>query len=242
MGRPQVHDRHMLRLVLFTLLAMVVSSCGGGSLTPRLPAYLGPAVSHDGGARRGQIPGTSRAQGFGLSLISDTTTPQSAPPISQPLLTVLENRIRQYMENELSVHVTEKIPADLFSPQGEMAGLQEWGNTKHVGQAFVVILSSQEEENSTVLGEERMMTQMPGVEVVNFSLAEIALVDIPTGRVKIQARGESVQSMEQLLVPLGNREDSQHSPRDLLRANAAQKALDQAFGRFKEKWQQELLI
>jgi hypothetical protein len=77
--------------------------------------------------------------------------------------------------------------------------------------------------------------------VVNSSLAEIAYVDFPTGRVKIQARGESVQSMEQLLVPLGDQANSQHSPRDLLRANAAQQALDQALGDFKEKWQQALL-
>ena len=241
MCRPQVHDRHMLRLVVFTLMAILLSSCGGESLTPRLPAYLGPTVSHDAGPSRGQLSGMSKTQGFGLFLISDTTAPQSAAPIAGPLLTVLENRIREYMESELSVHVTESIPADLFFPQGEMVGLQEWGRTKHIGQAFVVILSSQEEESQTMLGEERMMTQMPGVEVVNSSLAEIALVDLPTGRVKIQARGESVQSMEQLLVPLGNRENSQHSPRDLLRANAAQQALDQALGHFKEKWHQALL-
>lgn len=240
--RQNFYATHLLKLLILSLPVMLLSSCGGGAPTPRLPAYLGPAMAHDTGAREGQIPARIKAQGVGLFLISDSTTPQSAPPITGSLLNVLENRIRQNIESDLSIQVMEAIPTGLLSPQGEMVDLQKWGKTKQVAQAFVVILSSREQESSTVLGEERMMTQMPGVEVESFSLVEIALVDIPTGQVKIQAQGESVESMEQLLVPLGDRENPQYSPRDLLRANAAQKALDQAFGRFKEKWDQEVPI
>ena len=240
--RQKVHATHLLKLLILNLMVMLLSSCGGGAPTPRLPAYLGPAIAHDTGASEGQIPARIKTQGVGFLLISDSTTPQSAPPLTASLLNVLENRIRQHIESDLSIQVMEAIPTDLLSSQGGIVDLQEWGKTKQVAQVFVVILSSREQENLTVLGEERMMTQMPGIEVDNFSLAEIALVDISTGQVKIQAQGESVESMEQLLVPFGDRENPQHSPRDLLRANAAQKALDQAFGRFKEKWNQALLI
>ena len=92
-----------------------------------------------------------------------------------------------------------------------------------------------ETEEPTELGEERMMTRMPGLTVENYALVEMAFLEIQSGQVVVQERGRASESLDWLSTPIGSDRPTVEEARDILRANAAEKALDQAISRFTAK-------
>ena len=95
---------------------------------------------------------------------------------------------------------------------------------------------------------------LPGNEIENFALVEMALVDLQSGKSLIQAHGRSYALLEQLDVPLesnryplvkGSSLTNRIYPTDdmaleVLRAVAMEEALDQAIMQFGNAWRSTL--
>ncbi|MEC4672894.1 MAG: hypothetical protein VST68_01770, partial [Nitrospirota bacterium] len=74
--------------------------------------------------------------------------------------------------------------------------------------------------------------------VENIALAELALVHTESRSIVFQSEGRSIANMDELTVPFGESNESGFMGRDILRANAAQVALDHALREFRKKWEQ----
>lgn len=223
----------MLGAILFALL---LSACDTLSVQPRLPVYLGEEFatsSHPDPAIPGEPDGPTRVA---ITIVSDESARGAAPRISAGMVSLMENRIVKDCEADLGVTVADRLSMSGLNPQQEALGLLARIREQGIPYWLLIIFSSAEVESPTSLGEETMMTQMPGTAIENFALVEVALVDTETRQIVAQAVGRGSESMELLTVPIGDQTYSQEETREILRANAGMKAWKQAFRRLKEAW------
>ncbi len=85
------------------------------------------------------------------------------------------------------------------------------------------------------------MTRMSGVSIDNEALAELALLNADSGKIALHAAGNGASSMEQLTAPIGEDYPRKEDARDILRANDAQQALDQALLALQRQWGRSLV-
>ncbi len=86
------------------------------------------------------------------------------------------------------------------------------------------------------------MTRMSGVLIENEGTAELALLHGASGKIARLAEGHGSESMEQLEAPIGEDYPRKEDAKDILRANAAEKALDQALLVLQRQWGRSLVL
>ena len=106
------------------------------------------------------------------------------------------------------------------------------GQEQKFSHVILVVFSSTEQGGPTVLGEERMMTQMSGTSIENTALAEVGLFRIADERLLIDIPAGAQETLELLDAPIGEGQPSREESIDILRAQAAQQALDRSLNKF----------
>ncbi len=212
----------------------LVAACNT-SQSGRMGAYLGAELSQM--AAPSGRPVRLPAEGFraGLLVINDTTGPDSAPPLSAPRRALMENVVRESLERSLPIQVVAMLPASQISGVMGPARLRELGWMFEIEYMVLALLSSQDAEEPTHLGQSYMMTQMPGVTFVNRAVMEIALLDVKGGTLLAYAAGRGTEMLDELDVPLGRDLPSKSDTRDIVRVNAGKHALDRATADFTEQ-------
>ena len=202
----------------------------------RMQSYLGPFLGAGTDAPRTSTserlllpPGGLKAK---LLVVNDTTDPKSAPPLSQSRLALMVNLVRESLEQDLPIQVVEVFPISDIPTGESQINVIELARGYGVDHVVLAVLSSQDEETPTHIGQGFMMTEMPGLEVVNYALVEMALLDVRTGRLIVQAKGQGSELIQELDVPIGADQPSKAEVRDILRINAAKKALDRTMVEF----------
>lgn len=216
-------------VALGVLLVMGCSSAQSG----RMNAYLSPELraavdTPDRPARL--LPEGLKA---GLLLVNDTTDANSAPPLSAARRALMEDLVREQLEGILPIEALAVVPPATIPGALDRSQLHALGRRHKVELLVFAVLSSRDDEAPTHLGQGYMMTQMPGVTVVNRAVMEIALLDANAGRLLLQARGHGSETLEELDVPLGSGQPDRQEARDILRVNAGKQALDRAFLKFR---------
>lgn len=218
---------------LWTIALCMLLACSSAA-PGRMSSYLGPELSQPAafaGEHEGVPPEGFRAA---LLVINDTTGPDSAPPLSAARWALMENLVREQLEAGLPLRVVAVVPSSATSGALDRARLRALGRRHEVGALVVVVLTSREDEAPTHLGQGYMMTQMPGVTVVNRALMELAWLDARAGRLMLEVQGRGSEILEELDVPLGSGQPDKREARDLLRINAAKHALDRALLNFRK--------
>ena len=202
----------------------------------RMKAYLGPVpgaatdAARTSPAERLQLPPGGLK--VGLLVVNDTTNPDSAPPLSQSRRILMVDLVREFLEQDLPIQVVEVLPISDLPTGKSHINVIELGQKYGVDHVVLVIHSSEDNETPTHIGQGFMMTEMPGLEVVNYALVEMALLDAKTGRLILQAQGKGSELIQELDVPIGADQPSKAEVRDILRINASKNALDRTMLEF----------
>ena len=233
---PKIIFSGFLMLLVCTFL---IAGCQ--TQAPRLPAYLGQVEGlHDVQNPHPQsLP--SAINQVGVLVMTDSSFPNSALPLSPDMLAILENRLVKKMDEFFGLQVIPIRPEQPLQPTGNVGPFTHLAKAHKLDFMLLVVLSSTEEESHIEIGEETMMTRMSGVSIDNEALAELAVLNADSGKIALYATGHGASSMEQLAVPIGEDYPGRENARDILRANAAQNALDQALLALQRQWGRSLV-
>lgn len=226
-------------------VVLLIAGCGLGP-TPKLGSYV---------RIQEQPIADSFLQGYstdhrlpvGLLVVNDTTEKKSAPPMTQDSITALTQQLSHQIEDQYPfqvVHVIKDPPLQ----SGNAASLSQLGKDAGVEYLVVAILSSQEVESPERLplgganqgGGGR--GSLVGYETQNFSLAEIAFVEVKNGQSLFQSSGQGYATLDRLMVPVESNvypviHGAQRQPPifpeeqfqyDVLRSVSAHQAINQA--------------
>ncbi len=211
-----------LWVFLFPLLFFV--GCGEGP-HPRLSTIFGAQASQ----QLQPDPGWPQLERVGLVVHSDTTGPGAAPSISQPFLETLGRRSEEFLVQRCVVSSVVPITFPSSTPHAQIRReLIARGKEHGLSHLLLVVLSSRESSGPVTLGEERMMTQMRGTAVENTALSEVALLRLADYVVIFDLPGLATETLELLDAPIGNDQPTRKESLDILRAQAAQQALDRS--------------
>lgn len=208
---------------------------------PRLPAYIGQVegLSLKEGPHPESLP--SAIHQVGVLVISDSFFPNAAPSLSSGMKDILENRLVKKMNESFGLKVLPVRIEHPVQPTGNGRLFTQLMKTHHLDFLLLALFSSREVEGHTEIGAESMMNRMSGIEITNVALVELALLQGDSGNIALQAEGTGSSSMEQLAAPIGEDYPRKKDARDILRANAAEKALDQALLMLQRQWSHSLV-
>ena len=217
-------------MILFTLFfvglsILVLAGCGADP-TPRLVDLVGPEAVEP----KGPLPQPeewTRASKIGLMVYSDATAQGAAPALSPEYLETLTRRTENFLKQRCAFQEVLNVPQP-SQPGTFSQVLKIQGQHLQVPYHVVVVLSSREQASPEKIGEATMMTQMSGTVVENSAMAEVGVLRGSDLTIVLLAQGKGTEYLEQLDVPIGRNQPSAEEAREIMRAQAAQQALDRA--------------
>lgn len=160
---------------------------------------------------------------------SDATGPDAAPSISPLFLETLSRRSEEFLIKQCMVSSVVLITFPSSSHQAQIQRELIASGLEHgVSHLLLLVLSGKEHASPTMLGEERMMTQMSGISVENLALSEVVLLQLADYKVILNLSGSATETLELLDAPIGNDQLTREQSLEILRAQAAQQALDRS--------------
>ncbi|HNP60535.1 MAG TPA: hypothetical protein PKM72_06820 [Nitrospirales bacterium] len=215
----------LVRIWFICLVTSILVGCGSGP-PPRMIDLLGEdAFAH--GERPFQNNEWRQQSRIGLVVYSDATGQNAAPAIISEYLEILTRRTEKFLKQQCVFHEIVVVPP-LSNPVNLAQELKVQGQRLHVPYEIVVVFSSQEQAGPEKIGQATMMTLMSGTVVENLSLAEVGILHVSDFHLVFRTVGRGTDSLEQLDVPIGSNRPTPIDARDILRAQAAQHALDRA--------------
>jgi hypothetical protein len=191
----------------------------------------------------------------GLAFVPDVV--QSNPPtsLSDDSLARFTARTKFELENKVPLEIQKVVRLETLQKGKSVEQLK--GLAKDEKFDFVILILTSSEEVTTPAYLDASSPDvgiLPGNEIKNYALVEVALVDLQSGKSLIQAHGRSYALLEQLDVPLesnryplvrGSAMTNRMYPTDdmaleVLRTVALEEALDQAIMKFDHEWQETL--
>jgi len=183
----------------------------------------------------------------GLLVLNDTTEKNSPPPMTLESITALTKQLSYQIEAQFPIQVAQlvKTPPTL---SGHTLPFAQLGKEAGVNYLVIAILSSHEVESPQQLPLGGVIQGgagrgwLLGSETENFSLAEIAVVEVNNGQTLFQSSGQGYATLNRLYVPVESnvypviygaqrqppiypKEEFQY---DVLRSVSAHQAIDQA--------------
>jgi hypothetical protein len=179
----------------WVLFLIQVGGCG--LPTPeRLGDYLSPSVSRES-------PDASLPSGpihTGLVVVADTSR-REAVPLPDELLDRLAETLRRELSELTSLIVDKVIPAQSIRPEGDFNRFRELGTQHGVNYLVVVVASAVEQEYPITVFLGWVTHAQPGLRRDNWTLLEMALLDLSTGQVLLRAEGFGFATLDRPTAP-----------------------------------------
>ena len=212
----------------FLLMLSFLVGCGTGPPS-RLSVLLGTEVSQ----HPQSDPVWRAGERVGLAVHSDSTGLEAAPQISPSFLETLSRRAEKFLTQRCGVSSVALMAFPSFTQPAQIRQeLISRGPEHGISHMLFVVFSSQEHSGPVTLGEERMMTQIKGVGIENTALAEVALLRLSDYVLTFRVVGSATETLEILDAPIGNEQPAGEQSLEILRAQAAQQALDRSLNDF----------
>ena len=178
--------------------AAYLSACASMIPPSRLVEYMGQqAVTEPLAAMT--LPQTPiRA---GLVLVSDTTASDATPALPDEALNRLAESLQQQINEFLPFKIETIIPAEGIRPGGEISQFSELGKKHGLDYLAVVVVSSTEQEYPLMVFLGWHSHSQPGLRRDNWSLIEVALVDVKSGRSLLRAEGRGWATLDRPMAP-----------------------------------------
>ena len=189
------------RGVMLGLLAglLGLSACASTVPPNRLAAYMGEqAFSEPSSAT--SLP-EQRPIRAGLVLIPDTTAPDAAPALPDEALNRLGDELKQQFAQFLPIVIDKIIPAEGIRPGGDTTQFRELGMKHGLDYLVVAVASSTEQEYPITVFLGWTSHAQPGLRRDNWSLLEVALIDVKTGQTLVRAEGRGWATLDRPTAP-----------------------------------------
>lgn len=196
-----------------------MTGCGTGPPS-RLAHVLGTEALADARSSDETFDWSGMAK-IGLSVYSDETGPEASPAISPMYLEILTRRTEVFLKQSCGIQDIQ--PHLAFPPS-----VRVQRDKADVPFQIVILFSGREIMGPEKIGEATVMTQMNGVVIEHTALAEVAVFRTMDGSLVYRTSAVERESLEQLDAPIGATQPSAFEAREILRAHAAQQALDRA--------------
>jgi hypothetical protein len=163
-----------------------------------MAAYLGPPALTDGQTEPA-LP--ERPFTAGLVFLADVSAPDAAPlPPDEAL-----NRVREDIQTQLGIYlniiIEKEVPADGIKPGGDTSQFAELGRKHGLDYLVLVLFSSTEVEYPIYVFLGWTSHMQPGFRLDNWSLFEVALLDVKTGRTLLHAEGRGWFTLDSPTAP-----------------------------------------
>ncbi|BCA54393.1 conserved exported protein of unknown function [Nitrospira sp. KM1] len=192
--------RHLLRTIGILGGFSLLVSCA--SDVP--PTRIGDYVSSDRASGAESLLNVEpRPIQAGLVLVSDTSEAGAAPNLPDEALVRLGENLKQDIERALPVMIKEIVPADHIRPQpnGDWQQFTDLARQRRLEYLVVVVVSSTEQEYPVTVFLGWTTHAQPGYRRDNWSLLELALLDLKDNKTLLQAEGRGWATLDRPTAP-----------------------------------------
>jgi hypothetical protein len=139
----------------------------------------------------------------GLVLVSDTADPGAAPNLPDEAMVRLGEALKQDIGRAIPVTIKEVVPADHIRPQpnGDWAQFADLARQRGLDYLVVVVLSSTEQEYPVTVFLGWTTHAQPGFRRDNWSLLELALLDLKQNKTLLRAEGRGWATLDRPTAP-----------------------------------------
>lgn len=177
---------------------LILTSCVVASPPSRLTQYVGPVVTAESATARLPISRPLRAT---LVVVADRSAPDSAPALPDAALARVGELLAGEINRGFPLAVEQVVKLDGVMPEGTPPVWTEVARQQRAEYLLVAVLSSTEQEYPVSLFLGWTTHRQPGFRRDNWSLAEAALIDGPTGRTLLHAEGRAMASLDSPTAP-----------------------------------------
>ena len=248
-----IPSSYLRMTVALITLSYIIGGCSAVSPPSHMPTLI-EQDPYPSLALQGKISQASQEKlHVGLAFVPEVV--QSNPPttLSKDSLERFTARTKSALENKVPLEIQDVVRLDTLQPEKSVEQLQGLGKDEDIELVILIMTSSDEVTTPAYLDASSPdVGMLPGNEIQNYALVEVALVDLQSGKSLIQAHGRSYALLEQLDVPIesnryplvkGSANANRFYPTDdmaleVLRAVALEEALDQAIMQFDLEWRE----
>ena len=190
----------LIKLGSGLLSVLLVAACAAA--VP--PSRLGDYVSSEHQASEESLSHIEqRPLKAGLVLVSDQAEAAATPNLPDEALLRLGETIKADVSRVLPVTITDVLPADHIRPQpnGDWAQFADLGRQRGLEYLVVVVLSSTEQEYPVTLFLGWTTHAQPGFRRDNWSLLELALLDLKNNVSLMKAEGRGWATLDRPTAP-----------------------------------------
>jgi hypothetical protein len=187
--------------ILFSLLSVLLfMSCASAVPPSRIADYISPERQ---AADEAFVRIEQRPLQAGLLMVSDISAPGAAPNLPDEAFVRLGESLKEDLGRAIPVSIKEVIPADNIRPQpnGDWAQFADLARQRGLDYLVVVVLSSTEQEYPVTLFLGWTAHAVPGFRRDNWSLLELALLDLKDNHTLIQAEGRGWATLDRPTAP-----------------------------------------
>lgn len=188
-----------LLLMISPLVGLGLSACAMVVPPNRLADYVGPQAMSASPADV-TLP-DKRPLRAGLLLIADTTAPDASPSLPDQALVQMAEQLQQQASQFLPLTIEQIVPADGVRPGHDSAPFAEIGRKQGLDYLVLVIVSATEQEYPMYVAVGWTTHVVPGLRRDNWSLVEVALLDVKTGQVLVHAEGRGWATLDRPTTP-----------------------------------------
>ncbi len=173
-----------VRTVSLAVGLLLLTACASTVPPSRMADYLGPQAITE---PPGSLLPVERPIHAGLVVIADASAPDAAPSPPDEAVSRLAQTLQEQISRHLPIAIDKILPADDLKPTGDIAPFRELGKRYGVEYLAVAVLSSTEQEYPIYVFLGWTTHMQPGFRRDNWSLIEVALIDVDAGRSLLHA-------------------------------------------------------
>lgn len=185
---------------LLILSAMGAAACASLQPPSRLADYVGPRVV-DAGSSDAALP-DQRPIRTGLVVIFDTSAPGAVKDFPDRALQQMAEQLRLQFSQYLPLQIDAVLPAGSLHPGNDPQQWRDLGRRYDLDHLLVIVASATEQEYPMHLAVGWTTHVVPGLRRDNWSLVEVALLDLRPGAVVlVRAEGRGWATLDRPTTP-----------------------------------------
>jgi hypothetical protein len=136
-----------------------------------------------------------------LVVIFDTGAPGASPALPDELAKVVVERLREDINRITPFFIQSILPNEDIRPRGDLGALLEFGKEHGIEYLALAVLSGTEIEYPWTVQLAWVAHSQPGWRRDNWSLAELAILDVKTGKALLYAEGRGWATLDRPAAP-----------------------------------------
>lgn len=236
-------------------LSFLIGGCSGVTPSSQMPTLLEQETHPNSVMQKKLSEASQQKLQVGLALVPAAAKSDPPTTLSKDSMARFTARTKFELENKIPLDIQEVVRLETLQQGKSVEQLKGLGKDEKFEFVILILTSSEEVKTPAYLDASSPdVGILPGNEIQNYALVEVALVDLQSGKSLIQAHGRSYALLEQLDVPLvsnryplvkGSALTNRYYPTDdmaleVLRTVALEEALNQAIMQFDIEWRETL--